>query len=509
MTDNVMKKFPNYWIFTVLSIAFLVGIALATTLNLKWQSSWPALAVIIVLLLASAVYNHHLNNKYLVLVSWSLVIVALGLGWYIYYDQKSNVSINYDQEYEFSGAIVRQPDKDYKQQKIIVQTNNFNQTTNILVNAPRYPDLSYGDQVKISGKIEKPGVIEDFDYGNYLKRFSVYSVIYQPELVEKTGQEKSIISSSLRELYAIPGLFEGAINTVLTEPQASLAGGLLFGSKRSIPDSLKNDLANTGLTHIIALSGYNVTIIIAVLSLILAKYFGNKKAFWLGILFVLFFVVITGAASSVLRAAVFSILIIYGKLLGRRGSQTNLMLLAAVVIVIFNPYLLIYDIGFQLSFGAFAGLIYLSPILEQLFQRSKLANFPVYLKAPLTETLAAQIMVLPLLILYFGKLSFIAPIANVLVLWIIPLAMLLAFSTSIGALIWWPLGKLLSILAWPALTYVTTVSSLLAKIPFASIEVNNFNFAFALIAYLFLIIAILLLKKRLKKFKALPVLNQV
>lgn len=504
-----MKKFPNYWVFTILAIAFLVGIAAATILNLKWQNSWQVLVITSILLLASALYNHYLKNKYLVLVSWSLAIMTIGLGWYVFYDQKSDLSVNHGENIEFSGTIIKQPDKDYKQQKIIVQTKNFNQTTNVLVNAPRYPDLAYGDKVKISGKIEKPGVIEDFDYGNYLKRFSVYSVVYQPQSVEKIGQQKSIVSSILRELYAIPGLFEGAINTVLTEPQASLAGGLLFGSKRSISDSLKNDLSNTGLTHIIALSGYNVTIIIAVLSLILAKYFGNRKAFWLGLALVLFFVIITGAAPSVLRAAVFSILIIYGKLLGRQGNQTNLMLLAAIVILLFNPYLLIYDIGFQLSFGAFAGLIYLSPIIESLFERSKLTQLPVYLKAPLTETLAAQIMVLPLLILYFGKLSFIAPIANVLVLWIIPLAMLLALSTSVGALICWPLGKLISILAWPTLSYITAMSSVLAKIPFASMEVKNFNFALAIIFYLILIMLILVLKKRLKRFKHLSTLKLV
>lgn len=502
-----MQKFPNYWIFTILAIAFLVGIAGASILNLKWQNSWLTLVIASVLLMASALYNHYLKNKYLVLVSWLLVIMIIGLGWYIYYDQKANLLINFEEKTEFSGTVIKEPDKDYKQQKIIIRTNDFNQKTNILINAPRYPDLSYGDKVKISGKIEKPGKIEDFDYGNYLKRFSVYSVVYQPESVEKTGQEKSIISKGLRELYAIPGVFEGSINTVLTEPQASLAGGLLFGSKRSIPDNLKNDLSNTGLTHIIALSGYNVTIIITVLSLILAKYFGNRRAFWLGLLLVLFFVIITGAAPSVLRAAVFSILIIYGKLLGRRGNQTNLMLLAAIAILLFNPYLLIYDIGFQLSFGAFAGLIYLSPIIESIFERSRLTYLPVYLKAPLTETLSAQIMVLPLLILYFGKLSFIAPLANVLVLWIIPLAMLLAFSTSVATLIWWPLGKIVSIFAWPALTYITAMSNLLAKIPFASMEIKNFNYALAFAAYLLLIMAIAVIKKKLKRPKSPSILK--
>ena len=494
-----MKKFPNYWIFTILAIAFLFGIAVASILSLKWQSSWQIFAMISTALLASALYNYYLKNKYLVLASWSALVIVAGISWYVYNDQKSDLAINYGQDFEFSGVIVKQPEKDYKQQKIIVETDNFNQNTNILVNAPCYPDMAFGDKVKISGKIEKPGLIEDFDYGNYLKRFSVYSVIYRPEQVEKNGQQQSIPSKSLRQFYVVPSIFEGAINRVLTEPQASLAGGLLFGSKRSIPDDLKNDLANTGLTHIIALSGYNVTIIITVLSLILAKYFGNKKAFWLGLLLVLFFVIITGAAPSVLRAAVFSILIIYGKLIGRQGNQTNLMLLAAIVILFFNPYLLVYDIGFQLSFGAFAGLIYLSPIIESIFERSKLASLPIYLTAPLTQTLAAQIMVLPLIIMYFGKLSFIAPIANVLVLWIIPLAMAVSFTTAVGAIIWWPLGKIFAFMAWPALSYITIVSNMLAKIPFASVDIKNFNYILAVGLYVLIIFAIRITRKKLSK----------
>jgi len=500
-------KFPNFQIFTVLAIGFLFGIALATVWSLKWQNSWPTFSIVIVLLLASGLYNYYIKNKFLVLVSWTLIFLAFGFSWYVLYDQKSQVSINYGNETEFSGTIARQPEKDYKQQKIIVETNSFNRRTNVLVNAPRYPDLVYGDKVKIIGKIEKPGIIEGFDYGNYLKRLSVYSVVYQPQKVEINSQTTSVLSSVQRVLYSIPGIFEDASNSVLTEPQASLAGGLLFGSKRSIPDELKNNLADTGLTHIIALSGYNVTIIITILSLILAKYFGNKKAFWLGLVMVIFFVIITGAAPSVLRAAVFSILIIYGKLLGRQGNQTNLMLLAAVAILFLNPYLLIYDIGFQLSFGAFAGLIYLSPIIESLFERSKLQYLPVYLKAPLTQTLSAQIMVLPLLLMYFGKLSFVAPLANLLVLWIIPLAMLLAFSTSLGALIWWPLGKIISILAWPALTFITSMASLLAKLPFASYEIKNFNFVLAAFFYFLIIMAILGIKKRLRKISKKSILK--
>lgn len=450
-------------------------------------------------LLTLGLFNLYHKNHLLTLSCWSAVFLVTGLSWYIFYDQKSKVDLPFDESVVIEGMIIKPPEIDYQKQKIIIETKNLSaNNSRILVNAPRYPAFNYGDQVKIEGKLEKPGKIEQFDYGAYLKRYLVFGLIYQPTKVEEIGQNESILTRNIRLIYSVPSALIDSINRTLPEPQASLSAGLLFGVKRNIPDDFKDALAKTGLTHIIALSGYNVTIIIVALAAIMAQYFGRKRTFWLGVAVVIFFVIMTGAASSVLRAAIFSTLILFGRLIGRRGDQTNLMLLAAFLMILFNPYISRYDIGFQLSFAAFAGLIYLSPIIESLISKSRATYLPIYIKSPFTETMSAQIMVFPLIIIYFGRLSIIAPIANVAVLWIVPLAMLVSLIAGIGGLIWWWLGWILSWLAWPVLTYIIVITEWLARVPLASIELKNFNWILALVLYTAILFLTLFFSRKFK-----------
>lgn len=500
MKIKKLEIFP-YRVFSLFVILFLIGVLFGSLVNFSWSKSWPGLFLILIGLIFTGLVNIYFKNKILVLVSWSLSFLVFGLSWYIFFDNQSKVNLPYGEIINIQGEIVKPPEKDALKQKIVIETKNYDKVTRILINAPRYPAFSYKDKVIIKGKLEKPGVIEDFDYGNYLKRYLVFGVIYQPEKVEKIGQNNSFLVQAGRMLYSIPNALEGAINWTTPEPQASLAGGILFGTKRNIPDDFKDALSKTGLTHIIALSGYNVTIIITALAVILSAYYGRKKTFWLGISVVLLFVLMTGAASSVVRAAIFSILILFGRLIGRRGDQTNLMLLAAALMILVNPYVLRYDIGFQLSFAAFIGLIYLSPVIEKLFERSVMKYVPIYVKSPLTQTLAAQIMVLPLLIIYFGRLSIISPIANVLVLWAIPYAMIFSLFDGLAGLTWWPIGRLFAYIAWPVLTYIIVITEWLAKIPLASIEARDFGWIFATIVYIIIIVGMIIISRRLRKIE--------
>lgn len=500
MKIKKVEIFP-YRVFSLYTILFLIGVSIGSIINFSWSKSSLGLLLILIGLLFAALTNFYFKNKVLVLASFAAFFLVFGLSWYIFFDNQSKINLPYGENITIEGEIVKPPEKNALKQKIIIETKNYQESTRILINAPRYPAFSYKDKVTIKGKLEKPGVIEDFNYGNYLKRYLVFGVVYQPEKVEKIGQDNSFFAQAGRILYSIPVALEGAINWTTPEPQASLAGGILFGTKRNIPDDFKDALSKTGLTHIIALSGYNVTIIITVLAVILSAYYGRKKTFWLGIAVVLLFVLMTGAASSVVRAAIFSILILFGRLIGRRGDQTNLMLLAAVLMVIINPYILRFDIGFQLSFAAFAGLIYLSPVIEKLFERSIVKYIPIYIKSPLTETLAAQIMVLPLLIIYFGRLSIISPIANVLVLWIIPYAMIFSLFDGLAGLTWWPVGRLFAYIAWPVLTYIILIIEWLSKIPLASIEVKDFGWIFAAVIYVLIITGLIIISRRLHKIE--------
>ncbi|MFH1392613.1 MAG: ComEC/Rec2 family competence protein [bacterium] len=249
-----------------------------------------------------------------------------------------------------------------------------------------------------------------------------------------------------------------SIEKILPEPQASFLAGLLFGLDKNIPKDLLEDFNKTGTRHIIALSGYNITIIASlIMSFLLWLGFWRKHAFYLSIIAIIFFVLVTGASASVVRAAVMGILVLIAQQFGRLSNPRNLLASAAFLMILKEPSGLLDNIGLQLSFAATIGIIYLSPYLKKL---------PEILRT----TLSAQIAVSPLILFYFKQISLISPIANLLVLPIIPITMLFGFIALAISLLYLPIGIFLSWPAWLFLTYEIKIIELLAKVPFAGLN---------------------------------------
>jgi len=478
------KKFENiyypYRIFTILALFFLAGVLIASFVGLDFTRVWPIILLTIVCLVFLAFVNLLLRNTVLILISFTLIFLFMGILDYSWFESKNVVALPFNTEIEISGKIVARPQVDFKNQKLIVEFRpnrtpgvgfggSENAKSRILITVPRFPAYKYDDILQITGTVTKPPVFDDFDYASYLKRYLVFGLINQPKSLVFLGHDQNIWGRLIGGLYDWSDHFESALNSVLTEPHASLAAGILLGVKRNIPDNLMTALNKTGLTHVIALSGYNITIMIFIFSALFIPRLGRKRIFVYGLIFILLFVLMTGASSSVVRAAIFSSLILFAGLIGRQADQTNLILLAAVIMVIVNPFVLRYDVGFQLSFLAFAGLIYLSPLFKKMFERKRLKKLPDGIKLPLVETLGAQLAVFPLIWWQFGRVSLIAPLANILVLPLIPLSMALIFITGIMSLIYFPLGQLSGFITWPVLEYVIKIVELLAKVPWAAI----------------------------------------
>lgn len=490
------KKIPLFRLFTIFSLTFLFGIAVASVIKIDYLHSFSILLYSIIAFILASIINFLLKNYILIIISLGLSGLFIGLLYYSHFEYTTRPNLEYGVEKEYSGQIVKKPDVDYKKQKVVLSIDG--QT--ILVSLPHFPAVKYGDMVKFIGKIEKPGVIDNFDYGKYLKKDLVFGVVYTPKDAIAYPERLSLAQKSYKALYSVSDSFENSLNRILPEPHASLAAGLILGLKRNIPDSFKNDLSTTGLTHIIALSGYNVTIIVAVLADLLLNYISRRKVFFIGTGLIFCFVILTGAASSVVRAAIFSFLVILGKVIGRRADFTNIMILAALIMVLINPFVIISDVGFQLSFLAFAGLIYLSPIVAKLFERSRVLNLPNWFRLPLIETLSAQIAVFPLILTVFGRVSIIGPLANVAVLWIVPWSMGLSFVAGLLGIIYYPLGKLAAFVVWPALEYVIKAVTMLAKIPGASIAVGKGVWSLEILFYVLMIFFTIFLCKKLKIF---------
>lgn len=317
------------------------------------------------------------------------------------------------------GVICEEVDKRRSSIKITVCTEET--YGKILVTLPKYPNYEYGDKVQLKGNLQAPENFEDFSYQNYLARYDIYSVMYFPEISVISKNHGSLF---FHFLFKVKVFFESRIEIIFPEPHSSLLAGLILGSRRGIPEDLMEKFNAVGLTHIIAISGYNVTIVIAAISG-LFRFLRRKLRIIFSVLAILIFVFLVGCSASVVRAAIMGILALFAVWVGRKSEVGISLLFAAFLMTLFNPKILVYDISFQLSFAATIGLIYISPFLERVFK--KVPSF-FAVKESLVMTLSAQAATIPLILLYFGRFSLIAPLANVLVLPLVPFAMFLGFA---------------------------------------------------------------------------------
>ncbi|MFH0770241.1 MAG: ComEC/Rec2 family competence protein [Candidatus Peregrinibacteria bacterium] len=327
-----------------------------------------------------------------------------------------------------------------------------------------WPQYDYGDTVSIKGKLARPEPSETFRYDHYLSRFGIYALV-EDGFIEQSGKNRG--SAILSLLYHTKDRFEAQINRIFPEPSASLLAGLLTGSRRGIPEHLSAAFQAAGLSHIVAISGFNVGIVIVLIGGIFIFLPLQLRVVCTAVGIILF-VLFVGASASVVRAGVMGILSLLALATGRKQRPRLSILWALALMIAWNPKVLWYDAGFQLSFLAVIGILELTPLLSLLLQRIP-NTFAV--RDSLTMTLAAQIMTAPLIIFLFGRFSLIAPLANILTAPAIPLAMLLGFAGVVISFLCFPLGQVVSFLCFALLSWITSVATILARIPFASTDV--------------------------------------
>ena len=354
---------------------------------------------------------------------------------------------------------------------------------NILISLNKYPQYHYGDRVKIVGELKEPGEFDGFDYGNYLSRYGLYSVMYYPKIeVLESGQGNMFWAV----MNMAQNRFMDAINRLFPEPQASFEAGLLIGARKGIPDDLIIKFNITGLTHIIAISGYNITIIVVFFAWLFAG-LPRKAGFVITIGAIILFTLFVGASPSVVRASIMGILGLLALNYGRQSSVHLTILWTAFFMILWNPKILWWDAGFQLSFAAVLGLVYVAPLFERFFDKLP-KTFG--LREALQMTLSAQVMALPIIVYNFGRLSLIAPIANLLVVFAIPPAMLFGFLAVILSFFSTVLGLIPAYIAWGILSYIIKVIELTAAVPYASVNITGVG-VWVLFAYYVALVLIL------------------
>lgn len=482
-------------IFLFLLLAFVAGVAVRSFVNVPYFLIWVGFTGA----LAAVTLGIIRGRKEMVVYGFLAVVFLAGIFRFDQIEQsRPDLSYFYGKPFMVQGIIWEEPEHSPAAQRLKIKVETLDsrgvsESFYALVTLRRFPEYKMGDELELQGILERPTNFGDFDYVSYLARDDIFSVMSFP-LVEKIGEERG--NKLKLVLSKIKHSFEEKIDQALAEPHAAFLKGLLLGERESLPVELVENFKKTGTTHIVALSGYNITLVgNFIIGLLLLLTVPFRVSFWIAVTAITLFVILTGASPSVVRAGIMGILVLIARQEGRIYHMTNALALAAAVMIFHNPKIIRFDAAFQLSFLATLGLVYLSPLLVQKIERltfrlraklrgeneldprfaragvKKSAIFP--LKQTLTETLSAQLAVLPLLIYLFGRVSIISPITNILVLIAVPYAMAAGFATGVAGFLWEPLGQIFGWATWVSLEYQILVIEFFAKIPAASVNLGR------------------------------------
>jgi competence protein ComEC len=380
-------------------------------------------------------------------------------------------------------------------QRIIFQTKK--EKIKVMATIPQYPVYTYGNILKISNcKLSKiENIDSSFDYAMFLAKDGVFYECKNPSVVFISNAGGNFF---LKNILNLKNIFEEKIKNNLPQPESCLASGILLGGSSCFSKELQNDFSKTGMTHIVAVSGYNVTIIAEYL-MILGINLGlwRKQAIWFALFGIVFFVFMVGLPSSAVRAGVMGGILLWAMKNGRLANSVNAILLTAAIMLFFNPLLLRWDIGFQLSFLATLGIILIFPILENIFIKR---NKGLGIFEAICLTVSAQIFVLPIILYNFKIVSVISVLANLLVLPFIPISMLLVFLLILFAFVFPPLVFLFAWISFLPLALCLEIIKKLASVPFASLKFENPSY-FLVVLYYLLVIVFFYLYKRYEKKK--------
>lgn len=322
----------------------------------------------------------------------------------------------------------------------------------LLLYADAYPVVSYGDTIVFNCEPQLPEPIETFRYDLYLRSQGVMAICFRPRYVDITSSDTTFIGS----LLAIKRVITDRLAMIIPEPHASFLSGLLFGGSSALSTDLKDDFAATGTSHILAASGFNVSLFsMTFLYWITHTFLGRRRGTYLtaGLLFV--YVLIAGASPAIVRAGIMGSLTLVGFLIQRKPYMVNVLLLALSIMLLQNPLLLLDDVGFQLSFMATAAMVLYATRVEKYC-----TYIPEIfaLRKSFSASMCAIVATLPIMLWHFGTASITAPIVNLLVLPLVPMLMSVTGIAIVTGFIFPPLGM---IVVTPAFAFSSVILHLI------------------------------------------------
>ena len=468
-----MREVHISWLVAGWCLGVVIGVI--SSMNLPYGLfSGIGWLLVGILLLVPIIKNQRMWMVAIVLISgifiglWRGGVGQIGLD---YYQQIIGSQV------EISGKVTEDPDIDKRNQTVL-------RLDNVVMNGRELPGkvwvvLAKNDVIRRSDIVTVKGKMTD-GFGAFA------GSIYRAEIVNVERPVPGDVAVGMRDWFA------ERVRREVPEPQADLGLGFLLGMRRALPPELAEALKVAGLTHVIVASGYNLTILVR-----LSRRLFVKSSKYLSMLssvaMILAFMAVTGFSPSMSRAGLVAGLSLAAWYYGRKIHPFVLLPFSAAITLLINPQFGWNDLGWQLSFMSFMGVIILAPLLQKYFFGDK---EPGSFRQILGETLSAQIMTLPLIVLTFGLLSNVALIANMLILPFVPMAMLLTFLVGIFAGV--PIvADLLAKLAEWLLGYMIWVADWLANQSWAQMEVQISGFS-AVIMYMVLGLAIFYMARKTK-----------
>lgn len=466
-------------------LGFFIGILFASFVNsLFFIFGFLSLSLIF---LVSYFFKKENKDIYLFIFLF-FVFTTLGLLRFFIFENniKTDISKYEDKKVYLSGTVFKQSESDGQKQKVFLEVYEIQGLktvekikNRILVFLPLYPKIEIGQRIKISGEVSLPEVIESegrvFNYPAFLKKDKIVAIVYFGSLVDVQKNKDFFISSFF---YPMKSFFEKSLSNLLKEPELSLASGIIFGSD-NMSSKIEDSFRKSGLSHIVVLSGYNITVLAEGILKILIPY--TRFATSISIFSIFIFIFTAGLSSTAIRASFMSSLSIFARRSGRTYEAGRALFFTAFLISLINPFIFLYDPSFHLSFLATFAIIFVNPLINK-----KIPIKDSFLKEILSTTISAQILVTPYILMMTSKVSIYSLLSNILVLPFVPISMFLGFLSSVFGFIK-PIGFIFAFPLHLLLKYFIYISSLVSNLPYSQVYIN-FNYSRMFLTYIAIIL---------------------
>jgi competence protein ComEC len=469
-------------------ICFIVGVAIGSFLPvdiLNFELAYFSIVVVFGILVFA--FWSRKNTR---IVALSGLFLFLGVWWFgisMHTTDQGDVDYYNGKTVIIAGMVADKPQVSIKKQKLTIRAEKISIQKEklsdwpvegkVLAYAGLYPSYAFGDSVAMECKLKQPEPYDDFAYDRYLARYDIYSICSFSKIKLISRGNGNIF---YEKIFALNQRLVGIINFSMPAKEAALANGIILGDRGGIGDDLNLAFSNLGLSHIVAISGMNTTLLAGtMMALLLAIRLQRKKAFYLTALALFAFIILVGAPASAVRAGIMGFLFLWAMSVGRVAKLQNILIIAGAAMLMANPKILRDDVGFQLSFLAVIAISYALPIIERLnewIEDKKLSKYTALawkaVFSILFMTSAIQLLTLPILAYNFSKISIVAPFANLFILWTQPPVMMLSIGALLLSLLlpfWSPYFFLPS---YALLYYIIEIVEYFNKFPYTYIEAD-------------------------------------